>query len=461
MAHDGGGQCSDHDEAVDTMIGSVYGRLLIIPATASALGVYGSALAEESPAIPPAGISAGDTAWVLASSALVLLMIVPGLALFYGGLVRTKNVLATIMHSFAILCLITLLWIFLGYSLAFGPDHGGLIGGFEWTGLWGVGMSPNPTYAPTIPHQAFMVFQLMFAAITPALITGAFAERMRFSALLLFAAVWSLLIYCPIAHWMWGGGWLSKWGALDFAGGAVVHISSGAAALVCAFKLGPRRGYGIEHLAPHNLPLTLLGTGLLWFGWFGFNAGSALGANEIAVNAFITTHAAAAAGAFSWLVVEWHYRKVPTVLGMASGAIAGLATITPAAGYVSILAAVAIGLTAGLASYWAIVVKAKWAFDDSLDVVGIHGVGGCVGIIATGLFASTAVNAHGANGLFFGDAYLLAVQIVAALCVAGFSMLGTWLILTVIDRVVGLRVSQQQEELGLDLSQHNERAYSP
>jgi ammonium transporter, Amt family len=438
----------------------VGGRLLI-PTAATVIGAYGSASADEASGMPSTIISAGDTAWMLASSALVLVMIVPGLALFYGGLVRTKNVLATIMHSFAILCLVTLLWIFVGYSLAFGPDHGGVIGGLEWIGLWGVGMSPNLTYAPTIPHQAFMMFQLMFAAITPALITGAFAERMRFSALLLFAALWSLLIYCPIAHWMWGGGWLSKWGALDFAGGAVVHISSGAAALVCAFKLGPRRGYGIEHLAPHNLPLTLLGTGLLWFGWFGFNAGSALGANEIAVNAFITTHAAAAAGALSWLLVEWRYRSVPTVLGMASGAVAGLATITPAAGYVSILAAVVIGLTAGMASYWAIVVKAKWALDDSLDVVGIHGIGGYLGIVATGLFASTAVNTHGANGLLFGDYHLLGIQFVAGTCVAVFSMLGTWLILTIIDRIVGLRVSQQQEELGLDLSQHNERAYSP
>jgi Amt family ammonium transporter len=442
------------------MMAHAIARLISIPLAATLVSVHRLALAEETTGIPPTIISAGDTAWTLASSALVLLMIVPGLALFYGGLVRTKNVLATIMHSFAILCLVTLLWIFIGYSLAFGPDYGGVIGGLEWFGLSGVGMSPNPTYAPTIPHQAFMVFQLMFAAITPALITGAFAERVRFSALLLFAGMWALLIYCPIAHWMGGGGWLGKWGALDFAGGAVVHISSGAAALVCAFKLGQRRGYGVEHLAPHNLPLTLLGTGLLWFGWFGFNAGSALGANEIAVNAFITTHAAAATGAFSWLVVEWRYRGVPTVLGMASGAVAGLATITPAAGYVSILAAVMIGLAAGIVSYCAIVVKAKLAFDDSLDVVGIHGVGGCLGILAIGLCASTAVNAHGANGVIYGGYRLLGVQIVAGLAVAVFSMLGTWLILTMIDRIVGLRVSQHEEELGLDLSQHNERVYS-
>ena len=442
------------------MMGYGYARVIGVAIITRLTVVSGPALAEEAQGLPSNSINAGDTAWILTASALVLIMIVPGLALFYGGLVRTKNVLATIMHSFAILCLVTLLWILVGYSLAFGPDHGGVIGGLDWVGLIGVGMSPNSTYAPTIPHQAFMIFQLMFAAITPALITGAFAERMRFSALLIFAGLWVLFIYCPIAHWIWGGGWLGKWGALDFAGGAVVHISSGAAALVCALKLGPRRGYGIEHLAPHNLPLTLLGTGLLWFGWFGFNAGSALGANEIAVNAFITTHAAAAAGAFSWVVVEWRYRKVPTVLGMASGAIAGLATITPAAGYVSVLAAIAIGLTAGLASYWAIVLKAKWGLDDALDVVGIHGVGGCLGIVATGLFASLAINPHGANGVFFGDHHLLGVQILAMLSVMAFSVVGTWLLLTCIDHLLGLRVSQQEEELGLDLSQHNERAYS-
>ena len=435
--------------------------LLGLSTIVGSMACPGLALAEDAPALTPTTISAGDTAWVLASSALVLLMIVPGLALFYGGLVRTKNVLATIMHSFAILCLVTLLWIFVGYSLAFGPDHAGIIGGLEWLGLSGVGMTPNATYAATIPHQAFMIFQLMFAAITPALITGAFAERMRFSALLLFAGTWALLVYCPIAHWVWGGGWLGQLGALDFAGGAVVHISSGAAALVCAAKLGPRRGYGVDRLAPHNLPLTLLGTGLLWFGWFGFNGGSALGANDIAVNAFITTHAAAAAGAFAWLIVEWRYRGVPTVLGMASGAVAGLATITPAAGYISILSAVAVGLAAGIISYWAIVAKANLALDDSLDVIGIHGVGGCVGMLATGVLASTAVNAHGANGLLLGGFHLLGAQVVAALAVATFSMLGTWLILTVIDRAVGLRVTQQEEEIGLDLSQHNERAYGP
>ncbi|MCS6927749.1 MAG: ammonium transporter, partial [Candidatus Binatia bacterium] len=269
-------------------------------------------------------IDPADTAWVLVASALVLAMIVPGLALFYGGLVRSKNVLGTIMHSVVILCVVSLLWILFGYSLAFGPDKWGVIGGWEWFGLQGVGLEPHPAYGPTIPHQAFMVFQLMFAAITPALITGAFAERMKFGAMLVFAALWSVAVYCPVAHWLWGGGWLGKLGALDFAGGAVVHLSSGASALVCAYVLGPRQGYGTEYMAPHNLPMVLLATGLLWFGWFGFNAGSALGANQTAVVAFLSTHTAAVTAALAWMAIEWVHRGTPTVLGLASGAVAGL-----------------------------------------------------------------------------------------------------------------------------------------
>jgi len=411
-------------------------------------------------ATPALNIDPGDTAWVLASSALVLAMIVPGLALFYGGLVRSKNVLGTIMHSFVILCVVSLLWILLGYSLAFGPDKRGLIGGLEWAGLSGVGTTPHPTYGPTIPHQAFMVFQLMFAAITPALITGAFAERMRIGALVLFAALWSLLVYCPLAHWVWGGGWLGKLGALDFAGGAVVHISSGFAALVCAFVLGQRHGYGTDYMAPHNLPFTILGTGLLWFGWFGFNGGSALGANATAAGAVVATHAAAVTAALSWMVVEWLHRGTPTVLGVASGAVAGLATVTPGAGYIGPFSAVLIGLVAGALSYVAIVWKGKFGYDDSLDVVGIHGVGGVLGILATGLLASKAINPAGADGLFFGHPGLLGIQAMTALVAALFSMVGTYLILKVVERVVGLRVSAEDESLGLDLSQHNERAYS-
>jgi len=405
-------------------------------------------------------ISAADTAWVLISSALVLAMIMPGLALFYGGLVRSKNVLGTIMHSFVILCLVSLLWLLVGYSLAFGPDKRGIIGGLEWAGLSGVGMAPHPTYGPTIPHQAFMVFQLMFAAITPALITGAFAERMKFSALLLFAALWSLLVYCPVAHWLWGGGWLGKLGALDFAGGAVVHISSGIGALACALVLGQRHGYGTEYMAPHNLPLTLLGTGLLWFGWFGFNGGSALGANQTAVGAFVATHTAAATAALTWLAVEWLHRGTPTVLGVASGAVAGLATVTPGAGFVGPFSAVLIGFAAGALSYLAITWKAKLGYDDSLDVVGIHGVGGTLGILATGLLASKVVNPAGADGLVFGNPSLFGLQALTALTVALFSFIVTYLILKLVDRVVGLRISSDEERMGLDLSQHNERAYS-
>jgi Amt family ammonium transporter len=405
-------------------------------------------------------IHAADTAWVLISSVLVLAMILPGLALFYGGLVRSKNVLGTIMQSFVILCVVSVLWMLLGYSVAFGPDKKGVIGGLEWVGLQDVSLAPHAVYAPTIPHQAFMIFQMMFAAITPALITGAFAERMRFSALVLFAALWSLVVYAPIAHWLWGGGWLSTLGALDFAGGAVVHISSGVSALVCAMVLGARQGYGTEYMAPHNLPMTMLGTGLLWFGWFGFNAGSALGANDTAVAAFLATHVAASVGALAWMTVEWLHRGAPTVLGLASGAVAGLATITPGAGYVGLAAALVIGLAAGGLSYVAINWKGRLGYDDSLDVVGIHGVGGILGILGTGLFASKTVNAGGADGLFFGNPSFLGIQILVVLTVGAFCAVMTYGVLKVVDRVVGLRISQEEERMGLDLSQHDERAYS-
>ena len=411
-------------------------------------------------AAPVLKIDTGDTAWVLTSTALVLAMTMPGLALFYGGLVRSKNILGTIMQSVVILCLVSLIWILVGYSLAFGPDKGGLIGGLEWVGLSGVGSEPHPTYGPTIPHQVFMLFQLMFAAITPALITGAFAERMRFSALLLFVALWSVLIYSPVAHWIWGGGWLGKMGALDFAGGAVVHISSGVSALVCAIVMGKRKGHGADYMAPHNLPFTLLGTGLLWFGWFGFNAGSALGANGVAGSAFLATHAAASTAALVWMGVEWVHRGKPTVLGMASGAVAGLATVTPASGFIGPFSAIVIGGFAGILCYFAVVWKGRMGYDDSLDVVGIHGVGGVFGILATGLFASKAINAAGADGLFFGNAGQFGIQAIMVCAVALFSLIGTWTILRVVNAVVGLRVSLEDESTGLDLSQHNERAYS-
>lgn len=409
------------------------------------------------PATAPATlkIDSGDTAWVLTSSALVLAMTMPGLALFYGGLVRNKNVLGTIMHSLVILCLISLTWILWGYSLAFGPDKAGIIGGLEWLGLNGVGGEPHPTYGPTIPHQVFMLFQLMFAAITPALITGAFAERMKFSALLLFAVLWGTFIYCPLAHWIWGGGWLGRMGALDFAGGAVVHISSGISALACALVLGKRQGYGTAALVPHNLPMTLLGTGLLWFGWFGFNAGSALGANALAASAFLATNTAAAAGALSWMTAEWIQRGKPTVLGIASGAVAGLATVTPAAGFVGPIAALVIGLAAGVLCYAAVVWKGSLGYDDSLDVVGIHGVGGILGVLATGLFASI-----GAKGLFSGNPAQLGIQAITVLVTVVFAFAGTFIILKVINALVGLRVDAEGEQRGLDLSQHEERAYA-
>ncbi|WP_053382010.1 ammonium transporter [Nitrospira moscoviensis] len=411
-------------------------------------------------AAAPLKADTGDTAWVLISSALVLAMLAPGLALFYGGLVRSKNVLGTIMQSFMILAVVSLLWVLFGYSLAFGPDKGGVIGGVDWIGLNGVGAEPHPSYGPTIPHQAFMLFQLMFAAITPALITGAFAERKRFSAMVLFSALWSVLVYVPLAHWIWGGGWLAKMGALDFAGGAVVHISSGAAALVCALVLGHRRGYGTDYMAPHNLPMTLLGTGLLWFGWFGFNGGSALAANGVAVSAIVATHTAAAMAALMWCLVEWLHRGKPTVLGVASGAVAGLATVTPAAGYIGAFPAMVIGFFAGLVCYFAIVWKGRFGYDDSLDVVGIHGVGGILGILATGLFASKAINAGGADGLFYGNPGQFGVQALTAVVTAVFSAVGSYVILKIVDGVTGLRIQPDEEATGLDLSQHNERAYS-
>lgn len=434
---------------------------------AQALFTGSVAMAQDTPAqavagvtVPVLKIDTGDTAWVLTSAALVLAMTMPGLALFYGGLVRSKNILGTVMQSVIILCVVSLIWILFGYSLAFGPDKGGVIGGVEWIGLSGVGSEPHPIYGPTIPHTVFMLFQLMFAAITPALITGAFAERMRFSALLLFAALWSILIYLPVAHWIWGGGWLGKMGALDFAGGAVVHISSGISALVCALVMGPRKGYGVEYMAPHNLPFTLLGTGLLWFGWFGFNAGSALGANGVAGSAFLATHTAAATAALVWMWVEWMHRGRPTVLGVASGAVAGLATVTPGAGFVGPFSAMIIGLFAGGLCYFAVVWKGRMGYDDALDVVGIHGVGGILGILATGLFASKAINPGGADGLFYGHGAQFGIQAVVVVSVALFSLVGTWIILKVVDGSVGLRVSPEDESTGLDLSQHNERAYS-
>ncbi len=406
-------------------------------------------------------IDTGDTTWVLVSTAMVLAMTAPGLALFYGGMVRSKNALGTIMQSFIILCLISVQWVLWGYSLAFGPDKGHIIGGLEWLGLNGVGLDPNPDYAATIPHQAFMMFQMMFAVITPALITGAFAERMKFSAFLIFTLVWATFIYDPLAHWVWAvGGWIRNFGALDFAGGTVVHISSGASALACALVLKARLGYGKEHMAPHNLPMTVLGASLLWFGWFGFNAGSAVSSGALATSAFVVTNTATAAAGLSWMLGEWMHRGKPTVLGAASGAVAGLVAITPAAGFVGPIASILIGLGAGVICYTAVMMKAKFGYDDSLDVVGIHGVGGTFGALATGIFASKAVNAAGADGLLYGNPGQFVIQVGAVAVSILFAFVGTVLILKIVDAVVGLRVSEEEERMGLDLSQHEERAYS-
>jgi len=404
-------------------------------------------------------IDTGDTAWVLASSALVMIM-TPGLGLFYAGMVRRKNALGTILQSFVMVGVSGLLWVVYGYSLAFGPDIGHFVGSLGWIGLKGVGLTPNPDYAATIPHQAFMIFQAMFAIITPALITGAFAERMRFKAFLAFMIVWFTIVYCPVAHWVWGvGGWLRNLGALDFAGGTVVHICSGVSALCCAIVLGRRKGYGHEEFKPHNLTMTLTGTALLWFGWFGFNAGSALSANGLAANAFVVTNTAASAGAVSWMLLEWLHRGKPTALGAASGAVAGLVAITPASGFVGPLAAIAIGALVSPLCYSAIILKGGLGYDDSLDVFGVHGVGGAWGALATGLFAAAAVNSAGADGLFHGNAALLGKQVIAIASVAVYAFVLTFVILKLVGAVTALRLERDDEDLGLDISQHGEAGY--
>lgn len=417
-----------------------------------------AALAADAAAAAPK-IDTGDTAWMLISTALVMLM-TPGLALFYGGMVRKKNVLGTIMQSFIMLGVVSIQWVLFGYTLAFGPDVRGMIGDLSWLGLNGVGLTPNPDYAATIPHQLFMVYQMMFAVITPALITGAFAERFKFKTFLVFTLIWSTVVYDPIAHWVWGtGGWIRNLGALDFAGGTVVHISSGIAAFAAALVVGKRKGYGRVNMAPHNLTMTLLGAALLWFGWFGFNAGSAVTSGSLASSAFVVTHVATAAAALSWLFAEWIHRKRPTVLGAASGAVAGLVAITPASGFVTPLPAIVIGLVAGALCYTAVSLKPKFGYDDSLDVVGVHCVGGTWGALATGLFATVAVNAAGANGLFYGNPKLLGIQAVAVLSSLVYSFVLTAIILKVLDMTMGLRVDADDESVGLDQSQHGESGY--
>jgi Amt family ammonium transporter len=405
-------------------------------------------------------IDTGDTAWMLVSTALVMLM-TPGLAFFYGGLVRRKNVLSIMMQCLILVGVISIQWVLFGYSLAFGPDHGGIIGGLSWAGLHGVGVTPNPDYAATIPHLLFMLFQMMFAVITPALIVGAFAERMKFSAFLVFSILWATIIYDPMAHWVWGvGGMLRNLGALDFAGGTVVHINAGAAALAAALVIGKRKGYP-DTSPPHNLPFAILGAALLWFGWFGFNAGSALSSGGLAVSAFASTHLAAGTAAVAWAALDWIRTRRATALGTISGAVAGLVAITPASGYVTPLGALAIGALAGLVCYASVMfMKGKLGYDDSLDAFGVHGIGGMLGALCTGLWATVAINPAGANGVFHGGGRLLLYQFIAVVGAFAYSFILSFGLLKLIDKTIGLRVSAEHEGIGLDLTQHSESAYT-
>jgi Amt family ammonium transporter len=402
------------------------------------------------------GIDTGDTSFILVSAALVLFM-TPGLALFYGGMVRAKNVLSTMMLSVFLMGLVTVLWVVIGFTLAFGSADwslGWLIGDLQYLGFDGV----IDETLDTIPLSAFAMFQLMFAIITPALITGAFAERIKFSAYIILMAVWSIVVYAPLAHWVWGGGWIGEMGALDFAGGTVVHISSAAAALACAIVVGKRKDFGTDKIVPHNLTLTLLGAGILWFGWFGFNAGSALAANASASTAFTVTQISAASGLLAWLLVEkWHSGK-PTTLGAASGAVAGLVAITPASGFVSPLAAIVIGLTAGALCYGGIMLKSRFGYDDALDVVGIHGVGGTVGALLTGVFAVEAIG--GTAGVLEGNWSIMGPQVISIVATIAFSFIVTFVVLKVLQVTIGVRVEDDEEETGLDLSEHAETGYS-
>ncbi len=406
-------------------------------------------------------INSGDTAWILVSAALVMMM-TPALAFFYGGLIRKKNMLSILMQCFMTLCIVSLQWVLFGYSLAFGPDVKGMIGNFAWACLKNVGFTPNADYAVTVPHQAFMIYQAMFAVITPALILGAYAERMKFSAFCIFTLLWSTCVYDPIAHWVWGvGGFLRGAGALDFAGGTVVHVNAGVAALVAALVLGRRQGYPKHISPPHNLPFAVMGAGLLWFGWFGFNAGSALTSGALATSAFVATHTAAAVAGLTWAILDWVFAEHPTVLGMITGVVAGLVAITPAAGYVDLYGAIGIGIGVSVICYGMLsVVKVKFGYDDSLDAFGVHGIGGMWGAVATGLWATKAVNPAGANGLFYGNPGQVLIQIKATLATAAYSLIVSYLLLKAIDLFIGLRVSEEQERIGLDLTQHRESAYT-
>jgi Amt family ammonium transporter len=406
-------------------------------------------------------INTGDTAWLLISTALVFLM-VPSLAFFYGGLVRRKNILSVLMQCFAIMCVVSLVWMIIGYSIAFGPDWRGIAGKLTWAFLNGVTTEPFLGYAANVPHYGFMIFQNMFAIITPALIIGAFAERMRFMPFMFFTILWSIFIYSPTAHWVWGiGGWLRNYGALDFAGGTVVHVNAGAAALASAIVLGKRTGYPCKISPPHNLPFAVLGAGLLWFGWFGFNAGSALAANGLATNAFVVTQIAAAAAGTSWMIVDFFVNNKATVLGIITGAVAGLVAITPAAGFVNPASALVIGFGAGVICYFFVsYVKVKVGYDDALDAFGVHGIGGLWGSFATGLFATKAINPAGTDGLFYGNPSLLLTQMGTSLIVGVYSFLASLFFLKAIDFLIGLRITERNEHIGLDLVEHSETGYT-
>ena len=404
-------------------------------------------------------INAGDTAWVLIASTLVLMM-TPALAFFYGGMVRKKNILSTLNLSFIIMSLLSVQWVLYGYSLVFGSNLGGIIGGLNFLGLSGVGASPNAAYAPTIPHLSFAAFQMMFAIITPALITGAFVERVRFKTFLVFSLLWATLVYDPVAHWVWGtGGVLRQLGALDFAGGTVVHITAGFSALAFAMVIGTRKGFGSGSFEPHNIPYSVLGAGLLWVGWFGFNGGSALAANGVAVNAVVTTNTAAAASGLVWMLLSWRDDR-PSVLGIITGAVVGLVAITPAAGYVTPLSALAIGAIAAPISYYAIRLRQRFNLDESLDVWACHGMGGTWGALATGLFATRAVNDAGTNGLFYGNPSQFLIQLVTVVVTVSFAFGVTFMVAKLLNRFMGLRVSASEEQVGLDISEHGERAYA-
>ena len=404
-------------------------------------------------------INTGDTAWILVCCALVLLM-TPGLAFFYGGMARRKNILSTLTLSYIFMALVGVQWVLYGYSLAFGEDIGGLIGGLNFLGFHGVSAAPNPDYAKTIPHSLFAAFQMMFAVITPALITGAFVERVRFKSFLLFSLIWITLVYDPLAHWVWGkGGWLAALGVLDFAGGTVVHIAAGYSALAFALAIGPRKGFGRAPMEPHNIPLTVLGTGLLWVGWFGFNAGSALAANGVAVNALLTTNTSAAAAALVWMLLSWLDGR-PSTLGIATGMVVGLAAVTPAAGFITPMAAMLLGAVAAPLSYYAIRFRQNRNLDESMDVWACHGVASTWGMVATGLFATLEVNSGGANGLFSGNPSQLAIQLLAIGVSIAFTFGVTFVVAKLLDLSIGLRVTGMEEEVGLDISGHGERAYS-